>query len=103
MDACINLKYPAAGETSGIAIRLMGVGKPVLMTDSPENARYREDACIRIPASVAERASLIEHMRLLAGMPRAAQEIGRRAAEHIASHHAIRRVAAQYWEILRSA
>ena len=103
VDACINLKYPAAGETSGIAIRLMGLGKPVLMTDSPENTRYPEDACIRIPASVAERASLIEHMRLLARMRRTAQEIGRRAAAHIASHHAIESVAAQYWEILRSA
>ena len=35
VDACINLRYPAAGETSGIAIRLMGIGKPVLVTDSP--------------------------------------------------------------------
>jgi hypothetical protein len=33
VDACINLRYPAAGETSGIAIRLMGIGKPVLLTD----------------------------------------------------------------------
>ena len=34
VDACINLRYPAAGETSGIAIRLMGIGKPVLVTES---------------------------------------------------------------------
>ena len=26
VDACINLRYPAAGETSGITIRLMGIG-----------------------------------------------------------------------------
>ena len=38
VDACINLRYPAPGETSGIAIRLMGIGKPVLVTDSPECA-----------------------------------------------------------------
>src|SRR5262249_44909083 len=44
VDACINLRYPAAGETSGIAIRLMGLGKPVLMTDSPECSRFPEDA-----------------------------------------------------------
>ena len=34
VDACINLRDPAAGETSGIAIRLMGIGKPVLLTDA---------------------------------------------------------------------
>ncbi len=103
VDACINLKYPAAGETSGIAIRLMGLGKPVLMTDSGENARYPQDACIRIPAGIAERASLTEHMRMLAGMPRVAEAIGQRAAAYIAERHGIDRVAAQYWDVLRSA
>jgi hypothetical protein len=46
VDACINLRYPAAGETSGIAIRLMGIGKPVLVTDSPECSRFPEDAVV---------------------------------------------------------
>src|SRR5213078_2695611 len=36
IDACINLRYPAAGETSGIAVRMMGIGKPVLITDGEE-------------------------------------------------------------------
>ena len=58
VDACINLRYPAAGETSGIAIRLMGIGKPVLVTDSPECARFPEDACLRIAPGVGERDSL---------------------------------------------
>ena len=49
VDACINLRYPAAGETSGIAIRLMGIGKPVMVTDAEECSRFPEDACIRIP------------------------------------------------------
>jgi glycosyltransferase involved in cell wall biosynthesis len=103
VDACINLKYPAAGETSGIAIRLMGLGKPVLLTDSPECAAYPEDACLRIPAGAAERKSLLEHMRLLAGMPSAAEAIGRRAAAHIEKHHRIDRVADRYWDALAAA
>ena len=36
VDACVNLRYPPAGETSGIAIRLMGLGKPVLVTAGEE-------------------------------------------------------------------
>ncbi len=48
VDAAINLRYPAAGETSGIAIRLMGLAKPVLLTDGEENSRYPEAACLRI-------------------------------------------------------
>ena len=34
VDACINLRYPAAGESSGITVRMMGIGKPVLMTEN---------------------------------------------------------------------
>ncbi len=100
VDACINLKYPAAGETSGIAIRLMGLGKPVLVTNSAECAGYPEDACIRIPVGIAERESLLDHMRLLAGVPAVAEAIGRRAAEHIARFHAVERVAGEYWKVL---
>ncbi len=100
VDACINLKYPGAGETSGIAIRLMGIGKPVMVTDSPEYARYLEDACIRIPPGASERASLLDHMRLLAGMPIAAEAIGIRAAAHIEEHHRLDRVADRYWDVL---
>ncbi len=101
VDACINLKYPAAGETSGIAIRLMGLGKPVLLTDSAECSRLPEDACVRIPAGPAERAALLDHMRLLAAVPAAAEEIGRRAACHIAAQHSIEGVADRFWEVLR--
>jgi glycosyltransferase involved in cell wall biosynthesis len=103
VDACINLKYPGAGETSGIGIRLMGIGKAVLMTDAPECARYPEDACIRIPKGAAERASLLAHMRMLAGFPSMVEEIGRRAAAYIREGHGLARVGDRYWKILSEA
>jgi glycosyltransferase involved in cell wall biosynthesis len=100
VDACINLKYPAAGETSGIAIRLMGLGKPVILTDSPECARYPEDACVRVPAGAAESDSLRHHMLLLASLPEAATAIGENAAAHIRARHRLDSAASQYWELL---
>jgi len=101
VDACINLRYPAAGETSGIAIRMMGIGKPVMLTDSLECSRFPEDACIRIAAGAAERESLRDHMLLVAGMPEVAAAIGARAAAHIQACHGVDEVAARYWEALR--
>jgi len=103
VDACINLRYPPAGETSGIAIRLMGIGKPVMLTDSLECTRFPEDACIRIAVGAAERDSLREHMLLLSGMPDVAAAIGERAAAHIRACHGVDEVAARYWEVLRTA
>src|SRR5450756_981923 len=76
LDACINLRYPAAGESSGIAVRMMGIGKPVLLTDGLESSPFPEDACVRIAAGPAERDSLRHHMVLLTSMAEVARTIG---------------------------
>lgn len=99
-DACINLRYPPAGETSGIAVRLMGIAKPVLLTNSPENSDYPDNGCLRIPPGLPEEDSLLDHMVLLTSIKECAGEIGRRGAEHIAQCHHIARVAELYWNTL---
>ncbi len=100
VDACINLRYPAAGETSGIAIRLMGIGKPVLLTNDEECARIPEDACLRIAAGQAERDSLLQHLYLLTSVNEVAKAIGQRGAAHIRAHHRVSSVSEQYWRLL---
>jgi glycosyltransferase involved in cell wall biosynthesis len=100
VDACINLKYPAAGETSGIGIRLMGLGKPVIVTDSPECARYPEGACVRVLSGTAESDSLRHHMIVLASLRKAAEAIGENAAAHIQARHRLECVGPQYWQLL---
>ncbi len=100
VDACINLRYPSAGESSGIAIRLMGVGKPVLVTEGAENARFPEDACIQIPAGPAEPDSLYHHLILLPSLPMLAASLGERAAAAIATSHGIQQVGERYWNLL---
>lgn len=101
IDACINLRYPAAGESSGIAVRLMGLGKPVLVTDSEEYARIPEGACIRIAVGPAERDSLLHHMVMLISIAGVAAAVGERAASHVAQHHRLESVGRQYWDTLQ--
>lgn len=100
VDAGINLRYPAAGETSGISIRLMGIGKPVLLTDAEENAAFPEGACVRIAPGVMERDSLRQHMLLLPSVPELASAVGQSAAEHIRTYHSLEDVAQRYWDTL---
>jgi glycosyltransferase involved in cell wall biosynthesis len=95
-DVCVNLRYPTAGETSGIAVRMMGIGKPVIFTAGEEIARIPENACLRVDAGPAEEEMLAETLLWLARNPDAANEIGRRAAAHIREHHAMETIAAQY-------
>jgi glycosyltransferase involved in cell wall biosynthesis len=100
VDACINLRYPSAGETSAIAIRLMGIGKPVLVTESEECTRFPEDACLRIASGLEERDSLWSHLVLLTSVPGVSRAIGGRGAGYIRAHHQLEQVARQYWDTL---
>jgi glycosyltransferase involved in cell wall biosynthesis len=103
VDCCLNLRYPGAGETSGIAIRLMGLGKPVIVTDNAENADFPPAAVLRVSPGVAEAEELFEHMVLVTGFAAVARKIGSEARLHIRQRHALDQVARQYWETLCAA
>jgi len=100
VDLCINLRYPTAAETSGIAIRLMGIGKPVVFSRGEEIARIPESACLRVETGPAEEELLAAYITWLACDRAAAEEIGRRAATHIAEHHTLESAAALYTNAL---
>jgi len=99
-DCCINLRYPAAGESSGIAVRLMGLGKPVLLTEAEETARIPELASFRISPGAAENASLFDTMFLVSEYPDVARRAGREAALHIERYHSLASVGKRYWDLL---
>lgn len=103
VDACVNLRYPPAGETSGIAIRLMGAAKPVLLTEGGETSRYPADACVRVPPGPAEEDALFDLMSWLARFPGDARAVGHRAAAHIREHHVPEAAASAYLAALRGA
>ncbi|HEX5227708.1 MAG TPA: hypothetical protein VFW44_08355 [Bryobacteraceae bacterium] len=100
VDACINLRYPMAGETSAIAIRMMGLGQPVLVSSGDETSRFPEAACVRIDPGQAEEDMLVEYLVWLARSPADARAIGWRAQEYIREHHGPARVAQLYWRAL---
>jgi glycosyltransferase involved in cell wall biosynthesis len=102
-DASISLRFPTAGETSGITIRLMGIGKPVLVTGGPENSGFPENACVPVDPGPAEEEMLAAAMLWLARCPEAARHIGHNAARHIRERHSPEAAAALYWETLKAA
>jgi glycosyltransferase involved in cell wall biosynthesis len=103
VDCGLNLRYPAAGESSGIAMRLMGAGKPVIVTDNPENADFPAEAVLRVMPGIAEAAELLDHMILVTEFPRIAKAIGSEARIHLRKRHALEMVAREYWEALCAA
>jgi hypothetical protein len=101
VDACANLRYPAAAETSGIGIELMGAGKPVIMTDGEEIARYPEACCLRIEHGPGETEALAHILVWLKERRSDARSIGARAANYLRVQHSPERVADLYWKALR--
>lgn len=100
VDACVNLRYPMAGETSMIAIRLMGLGKAVLQTAGGETSRFPEATCLPVDIGPAEEEMLVEYLVWLALHPDDARAIGQRAADFIRKYHGPDRVAQLYWQAL---
>ncbi len=100
VDCCLNLRYPTAGETSGIAMRLMAAGKPVIATEGEEWLRFDENSLLRIPAGPPESEALFEAMVLLRDHPELGRQIGRQAREHIQRYHSLSASAAEYWNLL---
>ncbi len=92
VDACINLRSPSAGETSGVMIRLMGLGKPVLVTAGEEISRLPAGSVIPIDSGLAEIPMLTEYVSWLLAHREKGAEIGRCASLHIASQHGLERV-----------
>lgn len=103
VDACVNLRYPAAGETSGIAIRLMSAGKPVLLSAGREAAAIPAGACLQVDTGVGEEEMLSAYMHWLAGSPAAARQIGEAARRHVRSKHAADRVVSRLVSLLAAA
>ena len=100
VDACVNLRYPPAGETSGIAIRLMGIGKPVIVSAGAETSHFPPGACIPIETGHGEEDMLADVVCWLSRNRADAQAIGERAAEYIGRVHAVDAVANLYRKYL---
>ncbi len=103
VDVCINLRYPSAGETSGIGIRLMGIGKPVLLTAGLETSQFPDDACLRVDSGLAEEEMLAAYVLWLQDSPAAARLMGVAAREHVQKVHAAARAAQELAQVASEA
>ncbi|MGH9632375.1 MAG: hypothetical protein ACRD7E_29060 [Bryobacteraceae bacterium] len=102
VDACINLRYPSAGESSAITIHMMGIAKPVIVTAGVDVSHWPEGLCLPVDIGPAEEEMLRHYLIWLYEFQDYAQEIGRRAAQHISKFHEVHAVARSYFEALES-
>lgn len=99
-DACVNLRWPTGGETSGSFLRMLAAGRPTIVSDAGSLAEAPDDACLKVPIGPGEEDGLVRALLRLAGEPGWAAAIGERARAFVAREHTLERSAAGYRAVL---
>jgi glycosyltransferase involved in cell wall biosynthesis len=95
-DICINLRHPTAGETSASLLRLLGAGRPTLVSATGAFTELPPDVAAQVPTGMCEQELLLAYCRLLASRPEVAAALGTQAHTYVAEHHTLQRSAQMY-------
>ncbi len=96
-DVCVNLKYPGAGESSGIAVRAMALGVPLVVSESTGGDGCPPGAAVPIRTGPAEAASLAESLLWLARDASARNAIACAAREDCLARRDPDRICEELW------
>jgi glycosyltransferase involved in cell wall biosynthesis len=100
-DVAVNLRYPTSGETSGTLIRLLGLGKPVIVSNLGAFAEIPDGACAKVDLDEFEEDYLFACLQALAADAGLRRAMGENARRHVASH-TLEASALAYAEVVRS-
>jgi glycosyltransferase involved in cell wall biosynthesis len=98
-DVLVNLRHPTVGETSGVVLRALAAGRPVIVSNTGWYGELPEGSCLKVPphdlpALTQAMLSLVQDVALRARMSQTASEYVRRV-------HRPAYVAAQYVEFVQ--
>jgi glycosyltransferase involved in cell wall biosynthesis len=102
-DACVNLRAPTMGETSGSVVRALSLGKPLVVSDVAWFAELPADAALKIAPDEHEVDSLYAALELLAGEEGVRAAMGDAARALAEREHGLDRVAELYAAALEEA
>ena len=99
-DLCLNLRHPTAGETSASLLRLLGAGRPTLVSAGDAFAELPDHVCAKVDADAGEAALIFEYAQLLDSTPALALALGANARAFVAREHTLSQAAAEYMRFL---
>lgn len=88
-DVAVNLRHPTGGETSGTCVRLLGLGRPVIVTASGWFDEIPDDCCAKVAVGPEEEDLLTAILRALADDPRLRHQLGENARAWVTRTHAM--------------
>jgi len=102
-DACISLRAPTMGETSGSAIRALSLGRPLVVSDLGWFAELPDDVALKVPVGEDELPALATALELLASSEVTQRAMSDAAHEYMSGEHDLDRVAEEYASALEEA
>lgn len=99
-DICVNLRYPTGGETSASLLRLLGAGRPTLVSAVGSFAELPAGVAAQVDPDAGESELLLAYCRLLLGRPDLAAALGTQARAFVAGEHRLDQAALGYMRFL---
>jgi glycosyltransferase involved in cell wall biosynthesis len=95
-DVSVSLRWPTMGETSGMVIRALSLGKPLVVSDAGWFQELPDSVAAKVPVDDFEVATLAATLELLAADEGLRGRMGAAAAEYARREHSLDRVADGY-------
>jgi glycosyltransferase involved in cell wall biosynthesis len=96
VDVSVSLRHPTMGETSGIAIRSLSLGKPLVVSDVGWFSELPDGVALKVSVDEGEVETLSAALELLVTRADVREEMGRAAAALARREHDLDRVAELY-------
>ena len=95
-DVFVALRHPSAGETSGSVIKMMGAGKPVMLSNESAFSEFPDDCSVKISVGADEEDELLEKLIYYIENKEERLALGERSRQYISTHHDIQDAARNY-------
>jgi hypothetical protein len=102
-DACISLRSPTMGETSGSVIRALSLGRPLVVSDLGWFSELPDDVALKVPVDEDEIPALATALELLASSEATQLAMSDAARAYDQREHDLGRVAENYAAALEEA
>ncbi len=102
-DACVSLRSPTMGETSGSAIRALSLGRPLVVSDVGWFSELPDDVALKVSADDEEVPDLAAALELLASSEPTQRAMSDAARGYVGREHELGRVAERYAAALEEA
>lgn len=99
-DICLNLRFPTGGETSASLLRLLGAGRPTLVSAVGAFAELPPGTVAQVDPGPAEGDQVLAYCRLLLRRPDLAAALGAQARNFVAAEHTLAGAALGYARFL---